>query len=337
MRTARGGGAGGECARMRRLDSPRARAAAMVFSAAALWGLSGTVAQSLMQGAGVGAAWLVCLRMLVAGGALALLAAVRLGGHALAAPWRTRAEAAHLVAFSLLGLFAVQFTYLAAIRASNAAAATFLQYVGSALVVVWGAARARRAPTLRQAAAVAAALAGIALLATDGSPTDLAVPLPGLLWGLAAAVSLAVNTILPAPLVRRHGALAVLAWGMLLGGGAGALLLRPAPWPPAAAHTEVLAEAGFVAILGTLVPFTLYMASMGALTAAETALFANAEPVAAAVAAALWLHVRLGPWAMGGGALVLAATTDLYRRPPPAAPETAATPAAAAGRRRNGA
>jgi drug/metabolite transporter (DMT)-like permease len=309
----------------------RARAAAMVLAATALWGLSGVAAQALMQRHGVGAAWLVSLRMATAAVALFAVALGRLGPAALWAPWRARADRLRLVAFAVVGLFAVQYTYLMAILVANAAAATFLQYLGSALVVAWIAVGRRRRPHPRLLVALAVALGGIALVATNGSLGALAVPPAGIAWGLGAAVALAFNTVLPAPLLRRHGTLPTVAWGMLLGAATAIIALRPPLAPRGVAGPEALALVAFVAVLGTAVPFALYMGAIRRLPPAEAALFANAEPVAAALAAALWLDVRLGAWALVGGALVLAATTDLYRRPvvdpePPAPPSTAPVP-----------
>jgi len=302
----------------------------MVLAAAALWGLSGAAAQFVMQRDGVPAGWLVTLRLAAAGLSLSVLCLWRGGLAGFVSPWQGRGAALRMVAFATLGLFAVQYTYIVAIRDANAAAATFLQYLGAGLIVLWGAIEARRAPHRSQIVALALALCGIALLATDGSLRSLAVPLPGLLWGLAAAVTLLLNTVLPAPLIRRAGSRPVLAWGMLVGLAAAVVVLRPPAWPAGATHAQALALIAYVVVFGTVVPFSLYMASIRHLPVGEAGLFANAEPVAAAIASLLWLHVRLGPWALAGGALVLAATTYLYRQPPATAPAVV-TPAVGAG------
>lgn len=285
----------------------------MVLAAASLWGVSGTAAQYLMQDAGLSPAWLATVRMAVAGVLLLSLAAARHGPRSIGAPWRSAPDALRLVAFAVLGLFLVQYSYLAAIAAANAATATVLQYSGSGLVVIWAALGARRPPPARHLAALAIAAAGIALLVTNGSPTHLALPAAGLAWGVVSAASLALYTILPQPLLHRFGTLPVVGWGMVVGAASAGALLHPALPAPALGHPGDLLLVAFVLILGTCVPFTLYLASMRRLPASEAALLANAEPVAAAVAAVLWLDVRLGVWAAGGAALVLAATTDLFR------------------------
>ena len=287
-------------------------AAAMVLSAAALWGLSGTAGQFLMQRGGVTAAWLATTRMVVAGVLLLALAFAR-DRRALLAPWRTVGDAARLVAFGALGLFLVQYSYLAAIAAANASVATVLQYAGSGLVVLWGALSAGRLPPWRQGAALALAAVGIVLLATDGDPAHLTVPPAGLAWGVVSAVTLAVYTIVPQTLLRRFGTLPVVGWGMLIGAACAAASLRPDLAAPAAFRAGNVPLVAFVLILGTCVPFTLYLASTRRLATGDAALLANAEPVAATLAAVLWLHIRLGLLEALGAALILAATSHLVR------------------------
>lgn len=297
----------------------------MVLVAATLWGLSGTASQYLMQHDGIGPGWLVCLRLAVAGPTLLLVCWRRSGSAALWAPLRNGGDRIRLVLFASFGLFAVQFTYLAAIDAANAATATFLQYLGSALAVGWLALTAWRLPSGRQAIALLVALAGIGLVTTDGSLHALAVPPMGVVWGLLAAVTLVMNTLLPAPLLRRHATTAVVGWGMATGAVTALAVLRPPLWPHAARlDASMLALLAFVVVLGTIVPFALYMRGVRTLPASEAMLFANGEPVAAALAAVLLLRVPLGPWAMAGGALVLSATTDLYRHP--SAPDAVPAP-----------
>ncbi len=304
-------------------------AAAGVLVAAALWGLSGTVAQYLMQRAGLPLPWLATARMAGAGVVLIGLAAVRGGVGSLLGPWRRREDALRLVAFAVLGLFLVQYSYLAAILAANAAAATVIQYSGSGLVVLWASVTARRLPGGRQLGALAATLVGIGLLATNGQPDRLALPAAAIAWGLVSAVTLALYTLLPRPLLHRHDTLVVVGWGMLLGAVAALLVLHPAPAPLALARAKDLALVLLVIVFGTVVPFSLYVNSLRRLPAGESALLANSEPVAAAVAAYLWLHVRLGPWALAGALVVLTATTALYlggRAGATTPPEPEATP-----------
>lgn len=117
------------------------------------WGASGTVGQYLFTCQGVDSGWLTVVRMFLAGVVLLGGALVRHRPQ-LRAIWSDRRDALRLVLFSVGGLMTCQYTYLAAIRYSNSATATVLQYMGQALILLWVCLRARRLPTRREGAAL---------------------------------------------------------------------------------------------------------------------------------------------------------------------------------------
>ena len=294
---------------------PVRRAMAGVLIGATLWGLSGTAAQQLMQGYGVTPHWLVTTRMLVAG--LLLLITSRLQGTPdLLGPWRESRSRRQLAVFALGGLVGVQYSYMASIALGNAATATFLQYLGPAFVTVYEVVRWRRRPQPREGVALLLALGGTLLLATGGSLHRLVVPAGAVAWGLISALTLAFYTLSGAGLLRRWPPALVIGWAMLVGGAAMALVAPP--WRPG--PQPVAWDAGaaglwlFVVVGGTLLAFTLYLASLRYLRPSQTSLLACMEPLAAAASAALWLGVPFtGPMAVGGAA-VLAAVLMLSAR-----------------------
>ncbi len=282
-----------------------ARHAAMVALAACLWGLSGTAAQWLMQADGVSPAWLTTVRMAVTGLALLAVLARRQPGTWWAL-WRHRADRPRFLIFSLVGLAGVQYTYLAAIAASNAAMATLLQYLAPPILVVATAVAIRRRIAAGQALLMAAAGAGTWLLLSGGRPASLLVSPAGLLWGILAAGTLAFYTWTAPPLLARHGTVAVMAWSMLVGAAAVSLAQPPVGGP----HPWTWAVVGLVATVavgGTLLAFGLFLASLSHIAPATAAWLAAVEPVAAGISAHLFLHVPLNAAQMTGGAMVLGA------------------------------
>lgn len=299
----------------------------MVIVSATLWGLSGTAAQRLFQVDGISPGWLVEVRMGLSGVALLAFTAIRqallsraAGAHGenrsanVWAIWRHPVDRWRVLVFGLLGLAVVQYTYFAAIRYGNAATATFLQYVGPSMVSAWIALRARRWPRARENAALLAALVGTFLLVTNGSVRSLTVPPAAVIWGLLAAVSLAFYTLYPGSLLRTWGPSVVVGWGML----AGALSFVPFvhPWDVREQHwsTTTVWLVLFVIFFGTLLAFTLFLGSLHLLSPAEASILASAEPLSAAIAAVLWLHVQLGPATLAGGACILATVLLLARK-----------------------
>lgn len=114
------------------------------------WGASGTVGQYLFTCQGVDSGWLTVVRMFLAGVVLLGGALVRHRPQ-LRAIWSDRRDALRLVLFSVGGLMTCQYTYLAAIRYSNSATATVLQYMGQALILLWVCLRARKPARLHRA------------------------------------------------------------------------------------------------------------------------------------------------------------------------------------------
>lgn len=279
-----------------------------VLIGATLWGLSGTAAQRLMQGYGVTPQWLVTTRMLVAG-LLLLLAGRWLGVRDRLGPWRDGRSRRQLIAFALGGLLGVQYSYMAAIALGNAATATFLQYLGPAFVTVYEVLRWRRRPRPHEVAALVLAMGGTLLLATGGSLHRLAVPAGAVAWGLVSALTLAFYTVAGASLLQRWPPAVSVGWAMVVGGAAMAVLAPPwsvggraVAWDAAAAGLWA-----FVVLGGTLVAFTLYLASLRHLRPSQTSLLACMEPLAAAASATLWLGVPFtGPMAAGGAAVMAA-------------------------------
>ncbi len=188
---------------------------ALALLSGATFGTSGSFASSLLSaGWSPGAA--VTARIIIAALVLTPLAIVQLR--------RSRPTARSLRALVLYGVFAVaaaQLCYFNAVQHLSVAVALLLEYSGILLVVGWMWARHGHRPGRLTLTGGAVALGGLILvLDLTGSQH---VDLVGILWGLGAAVGLAVYFIIssstddaPAPLVVAWGGLAVGA--VVLGG-----------------------------------------------------------------------------------------------------------------------
>jgi drug/metabolite transporter (DMT)-like permease len=281
-------------------------------TAAILFGVGGTFAQFLFQRRGFSVDWLVTMRLLGAGSALLLLSAAR-QGRGIFAIWRSDPGA--IVAFGLIGMMPVQYTYMAAIAASNTATATVLQFTAPAMIAMWLACTRRQLPDGRALAAIALAMAGTTLLVTHGRWGALSISSLALFWGLASAVAAAFNSIQPAALLRRHDTAIVGGWGMLVGGTAMSLVHPPwrveGMWDVTGATFFV-----FILLFGTLAAFYAYMAALRLIGAQMTSLLTCAEPLSAALLAVLWLRVPWGGMDWLGMACVLATIALLAKEEP---------------------
>ena len=292
---------------------------AAVVLGAVLWGLSGTAARALFARHHVSPAGLVAVRMTVSGLILLASLVVRRGARSVWGP--VQGSFGALLIFALAGLLVVQYSYLLAIAASNAATATLLQYLAPGIVVVYVAAKSRALPPSSTVAALLLTVLGTALLVTGGSFTHLALGPLALAFGLLSALALAFYSLYPVALLRMYGALPVVAWGLFIGGLTLTAALAAAGRPLLPDHLDGagLALVAFVTLFGTLAPFPLYLAGLNRLTPTFATILSADEPLAAAVASVVWLHLRLTPleWAGGvgiaAGVLLMAGTA---RRPP---------------------
>jgi drug/metabolite transporter (DMT)-like permease len=257
--------------------------------AATLFGVGGTFAQFLFQHRGVNIDWLVTMRLLSAGSVLLLISFLRQGAGVLAV-WRSDAFA--VIVFGVVGMMPVQYTYMAAINASNTATATVLQFTAPAMIAVWLALKGRRWPDRRELAAIALAMLGTFFLVAHGKLGALSISALALFWGLASAVAAAFNSIQPAGLLRQHDASLVAGWGMLIGGVA--LSFVHPPWQVEGQwDARAYGFLAFILLFGTLAAFYLYVKALHLIGAQKSSLLTCAEPLSAAVLAVWWLGV---PW-----------------------------------------
>jgi len=264
-----------------------------------LWALGGIAAQVLFTRHHVDPGWLVGVRM--GCGGLLLLVAFR--------PAWPHGHGRLLIAVSVVGIAAAQYTWFAAIAKSNVALATFVQYSAVAMTASWQMLRRQVRPTPRRLAAVAAAAAGVWLLAA-GVPGGLhasRADQAGVAFALVSAVLYSFYLLGSARLVRETGPRPATAWGLSIGS-----LPTLAWFPPWTAHASgdpvvVAALIAFVAVAATAAAFSLSQASLDRITPTEFAVTSTLEPALAAVAAAIFLGVTLRPPQYVGGALTILA------------------------------
>lgn len=275
----------------------------LVLTGGVLWGLSGTAAQQLFHADGFHVAWLVCLRMWGAGVLLLLIS--QLNGQHPFRIFRSRRSIIQLAIFTVFGLFAVQYTYFAAVATGNAAAATFLQYTAPLFITLYFAIKQRRFPQKSEIFAILLALFGTYLLVTGGTLGKLNVPLSCVLWGFLSALALGFYTIYPGKLTSQYGLLPTAGWAMMLGGFVSAVISPPWRWHGIHWHAASIMLVAFVVVFGTFVAFTVYLASLRYISPTESSLLSGIEPLAAALAGVLWLHTAFTVVMAVGGLCII--------------------------------
>ncbi|MFT4091084.1 MAG: DMT family transporter [Asticcacaulis sp.] len=285
------------------MRNPAVVACILALFSALCWGVAGTLAQFLFHHKSISPEWLVTARMLVTGVLMTAFALLRKPRETLSV-FSDRKDTLRLLSFSVLGMWSVQYTYFAAINASNAATATIIQYVGPVLIAIYYAFIEKHWPRPLECLCLLMAMAGVFFLVTHGRPDSLSLSPAALFWGLIAAVALAIYTIQPLKLMSRYPTEAVIGWAMLIGGGLFSLISQP--W-----HLEgiwdlqSLGAFAFIVVFGTLLSFQAYLTAVKMIGARPVSLMACTEPLAAAVISIIWLKVPFGAYDWLGAALIV--------------------------------
>ncbi len=304
---------------------------ALALLSAATFGTSGAFAGSLLAaGWTPGAA--VTVRVVLAALVLTGPALYQLRGHLS----RLRRGLGTVTVYGVAAVAGAQLCYFNAVAHLSVAVALLLEYSGVLLVVGWLWAVHGHRPRRLTVAGAAVAVAGLVLVLDLVG--DARLDVVGVLWGLGAAVGLAVYFVLSAgtddalpPLVAAWGGLSVGGAVLAAAGALGVL-------PLAAPHADVVLlhhrTSWVVPVLGLalLAAVVAYVAGiLGArLLGAKVASFVGLTEVLFAVLFAwLLLGQVLTPAQLAGGLLVVAGIAlvqlDELRAPGPVvtAPETA--------------
>ncbi|HWJ77104.1 MAG TPA: EamA family transporter, partial [Niallia sp.] len=277
----------------------------LVITGAVLWGISGTISKKLFQHE-IDVEWLVATRLLIAG---VLLLAVQFLGKdrsQIFAVWKDRRTAIRLIIYGLLGMLAVQYTYMASIDHGNAAVATLLQYLAPVMIIVYLTLSKQSLPTQKDVITVLLALVGCFFLLTNGSFSQLSVPASAVIWGILSGVALAFYTLYAIPLLKQFDSLVIVGWSMIIGGIALSFIHPPWKINVTEITLEIYFYLAFVILFGTMLAFWFYVESLQSLAPKESSLLGSIEPLAAVLTTVYWLKEPFGifQW-IGTGCIIL--------------------------------
>jgi drug/metabolite transporter (DMT)-like permease len=279
---------------------------------AATFGTSGAFASSLIE-AGWTPAAAVVTRVAVAAAVLAVPALVQLRGR-----WSLlRRGAGRAAAYGLVAVAGCQLFYFNAIERMPVGVALLLEYLAAVIVVGWLWLRHGQRPRRLTVVGAAAAVTGLVMVLDLGGSAQID-PI-GVMWGLLAAVGLAIYFLLGAGVDEEPLPPVVMAWAGMCVGAAALAALGWAGVLPVTATTGKVDFIGHrvswvVPVLGlSLVAAALaYVAGIGAARrlGAKLASFVGMSEVLFAILFA-WLLLGQLPSAVQflGGAFILAGVT----------------------------
>jgi DME family drug/metabolite transporter len=282
--------------------TPERRGVVAIAGAALLWSTGGLGIKAIAAPPLV----ITCWRSAFAG--LALFAIFR------PRPRRSASFVAAVVSYA-----ACLTTFVVATKWTTAANAIFLQYSGVVWIILLAPLVVAEPWTVRDATAVAVALAGMALFFADrlearGSPGDVVALFSGVFFA---------GLILFLRRDRGDAGVAAAAWGNLLAAAA----LAPIVYEETPGPRDLV----ILALLGTLqlaAAYVLFVRGIRHVPAAEASLVSMLEPIANPVWVFLAFGERPSGYALVGGGVVLAAiagrtlaSRDAVPAPVPVAPD----------------
>ncbi len=282
-----------------------------VVVGAVMFAVNGTVAKLAMQ-AGLTPTRLVELRCV--GSAVLLVGAVLVTApHTLRLRGR---EAVTMAVLGVIGVALVQWFYLVAISRLPVGLALLIEYTAPLMVALWARFVLREQVRTRVWWALGACLLGLGLVAQVGD--GIRLDGLGLLAAFAAAAALASYYLLGDRLLSRRDPLSTHAWSMTFAaifwvvlqplwsfpvGTLGQDVPLPGPLDGAAPPMWLLVV--WIVVLGTAVPYLLFLVGIRSLGAARAGLLGMVEPVAASATAWVVLGEAMTPVQLVGGGVVL--------------------------------
>ncbi len=275
-----------------------------------LWGLSGPMMEWVLKNTEMSISFFLTIRLLAAG--MGLLTFLRLKGVKIMTIWTDLGWVKQLLFFSVLGMLGVQYTFIAAIEASNASIATLLQFLGPIYIIIFVSWKAKVFPPKYQVIGIIGTLTGLFLLLTNANPAQLLVSKEAILWGIALGITFAFYTVYPSQLMGKWGVLLIVGWGMLIGGVVLALtgtIWSSEEWSYLASYPVSLVIPAII-LIGTIA-FIMFLSSMKYITAVETSILSSIEPLTAMIVSVLLFHQVLGLWQYTGVFVMLVFVTWL--------------------------
>lgn len=260
----------------------------MIIIGSMLWGATGPMMEWVLSSSHMSVSFMLTIRLLLAG--FLILFFLIVTKRDIYAIWKQPYWWIKLVIFSVFGMLGVQYTFVAAIHASNAVLATLLQFLAPIFVVLYVSFSQKMFPPRYQIFGILGTLIGLFLLLTNGSISNLLVSPVALLWGLGVGLTFAFYTLYPTSVMNEWGVLVVIGWSMLIGG----LLLGFSKGFWEFKQYALLAESDtnrmLLAIIffGTIA-FILFLSSMKYISPVETSILSSFEPLTAMFISVIWL------------------------------------------------
>ena len=273
----------------------------MVVGAACCWGLMAVLAKLLFRDRGVDPLVLVAIRAYLATVTLFVAAAILRPARLRIRPQDFRVAAV----IGVVGFAANNFLYFEALHLTSVSTALLLQYQAPILVALYTAVVKRQSLGGRIILALVLALLGCALVVRAYDYEVLRPNLLGVTAGVGTAFTFAFYMLVSRATLRTLDAWTLLAYAFFSASLFWSVVIPPWKILGQGFSLEIWAAFLGIAILGTVVPFGLFIGGLKFLPPTQAGIVSMLEPVVAAMAAYMFLGETLLPLQILGGGLVL--------------------------------
>ncbi|MBW1607210.1 MAG: EamA family transporter [Deltaproteobacteria bacterium] len=272
-----------------------------VVTAAVMWGLSGSSAKFLFN-SGITPYQLVQLRLTISTGLLFLWLLIR---HRSLLKI-DRKDILYFVLFGTVGMAGVQFTYLFTISKIKVAAAILLQYLAPSFIAIHSVVFMRDKLSPVTIMALVGATFGCYLVVGAYNLEILSMNIIGIISGILSAVTFAWYSVHGEYGMRRYNPWTVLFFALFFGA-----LVWNVLHPPLEAFMHDYSRVQwvwilYIGILGTLVPFGLYLEGINLIRSTRASITATLEPITAGIISYIFLNEIMEAAQITGGAIIIA-------------------------------
>lgn len=263
----------------------------MVIISAALWGITGVIAQYLYDTSGISVGAVVIIKLMITGSLLLLYCFYKYKKLTFQV-WSNKKDAIRMLLLALLGITGTQYAYFLAIETSDAPTATVLLYTYPVLVIIVMAVKNRCRPSWKDGLCIMCAVVGTLVIATHGKIAELAISGEALFWGLAASACNCYFSVFSAELTEKYGSVTVNGWGMFIG----CVVVSMVDYGEMTSFhfsMEVVLCLGAIVILGTMVSFVLYLRGIQIIGAVRASVLGAVEPLSALIVAVSFLNQKI--------------------------------------------
>ena len=273
------------------------------------WAFSGVCSQFLNLNYGITPEWLSTVRMLGAGTTMGLMYFWR-DKKDFYDMMRVPVNWLWLTIYGIAGVWLANYAFLKSILYTDVGIATVLVYLSPIAILVITCLHDKRLPRRVELFSVTAAFLGCVCLATHLEFNGLALPLPGLVWGIVSALGVAVNTLMPFYFLAKYKVTTFLTVGTLI---AGVFIFFFADFPNIPFTLDALGwcAVSVTVFFGTVIAFILFMQGVKLIGGVKASIVSCVEPVSAAIFAVVLFGVEYVFMDFMGLLLILAAIIAL--------------------------